>query len=650
MSNKTVQFHNVKRDGNQSNLGGLASAEQTANAEKHASEVGYESIQGWGGALFHTAILNGRDPWEELEVTRKAYPDSKISMLVRGDVLVGYDTNPDDVIYSFISEAAKGGVNVFTIFDGLNDTRNQEVPIRAVQKMKEQGYDVKAQGVICVGDSPAYTMDMYLQSADELYNMGVRDFYIKDPCGVVNPDTMFELVSNLKQKYNDITIGAHVHNTHGLAYASYMAAIEAGIDGIDVAHPEMSENVGHVSSLRMIELIANHPSENVRNRVPLLNIDAIEADSEANATLRLQHQDVEPVYDRDVLKSLHKAKGPGGAASTLKKIMETNMKAVLGLNWRDAQIAIYNNQADMLASLGHPLQVTPHAKNTTEQSAIFLVNRSRKPELKDSLTKPIRKYLTGQFGRVPGKPDPALVAEALRLEGMDKPMEGRPASYLAPRMEKARQMLIDNGVPSASERDVVTVAMWMDEANTGLNHVLKKIRGELKPKEGPKQARFMQDLTDGSGNVYKKNGIPIKSAYDVAMAIGPGTIQKIALDAVEIEKATHGHYKVPKEPEAADTLSLRAAPEYYEEVFEEWENDAKQRIADHTDEISQKLHDAGFVGGQHYAGFEIAKKIIRETCMHLGVSERNIPVLQYKDPVHDKTYKDEPSVTEPNLA
>lgn len=627
---KPVYFNNTIRDSYQSNLAMQPSAKEITEAESHALDVGWHSIQGGGGTFFHVPMLRGRDPWEEQRVMREAYQGIPMSILVRGDTLVGYDINPDDVIHAYVRQMAKEGINGFTIFDGLNDTRNQEVPIRVVNECRDAGADVYAQGVICLGDSPAFTMDLYMDSADKLAAMGVRDFYLKDPCGVVQPDTVYELVSRLKEKY-DRDVYVHAHNTHGLAYVAYIAALEAGADGIDVSHPAMGENVAQPSALRMLHLIEHHPSRHVRNRAPKINIGAIDADFESIARLRMKYRNTEPVFDREVFNALYEAKGPGGAASTLKPIMEANMKAVLGLDWRRAQIEIYKRQAMILGPLGYPLQVTPHAKNTTEQAGreLFL-QKQGKPELSE-LTGPVVKYLTGQLGRVPGNPDPELVQKALGKAGLDVPVSGRAADRLQPRMEKARQMLADQGLTDVKDEDVLTVAMWMDEKQTGLQHVLKKDRGALKPVAEPEFPAFLRDPTNGTGERHmKKVGdaeYPVRWQFEIAEAVGGAAVlELLAQETLELEK--YGHYKAGMG--AAALPEGRAKPEYFEAVYEKWRDEARERIDVFLEEVPGMLYDDGFRSGQLYQAVSLVNDMIADVCKQKGVSNNHVPSVDQR--------------------
>ncbi|MCB9977521.1 MAG: hypothetical protein H6858_07995, partial [Rhodospirillales bacterium] len=616
---KPVFFNNTFRDSYQSNLGMQPSAKEITQAETHMEEVGWHSVQGGGGTFFHVPMLRGRDPWTEQRIVRGAYPNVPMSILVRGDVLVGYDVNPDDVIEAYINEMVDLGINGFTIFDGLNDTRNQAMPIRAVHERRDRGANVYSQGVICMGHTPAFSMDMYMQSAAELAAMDVRDFYLKDPCGLVPPQTVHEFVSRLKDKY-DKDVYVHAHNTHGLAYAIYIAAIEAGADAIDVGHPAMGENVAQPSALRMLELIENHPNSSIRRRAPYLNIGALDADMESLLALRLKYRNTEPVFDREVFEALFEAKGPGGAASTLKAMMEVQFTKVLGMSWRQAQIAIYRRQAAILQRLGHPMQVTPHAKNTTTEAAMDLI---RKVDVSDSsLTLAIRQYLTGQLGRVPGNPDVELVKRALELEGLDAVIDVRPASLLKPRMAEAREKLIDLGLVEPSTQDILTVAMWSDHAGTGLAHVGRKFRGELVEIAPPQLPGYLVDPTNGNPDRHYRNGQPIRWEFEIAEAIGgAAALEAVAQDALDIEKRSHYKNGGP----IVDGDGREAGSEFFDAVYDKWREEAEVRITQFVETIPEMLYEDGFRGAQLIHAVDRANLMIDDICAKKGVSKGLVP-------------------------
>jgi len=606
-----ISFSNVQRDFYQSNGAGLISARERVAAEPNAGKVGWSSLQTAGGTFFHKPMMEGRDPWKEIKTLSAAYPDIERTMLVRGDVLTAYDIMPDDVIEHFMREHAKVGINTFTIFDGLDDFDNMREPIKWANRLREdEGFDTHAQGVICVGQSEAYTMDLYRALAEKLVESGVRDLYIKDPCGVTLPDTMHELVSHLKADF-DAPVYMHTHDTHGLAIATYMAGFEAGADNADVAHPAVAGNVGQPSALRLLHAIQG---SSLSDRAPILDTDAIMADYDSLLNMRMRLSDVEPKFDRQVMEALYEALGPGGAASTLKPIMGENYKQAKGLDWQEAQIEIYAFQAQMLTALGDPLQVTPHAKNTTDSAG---VSRFKDADPQDpstwALSKGTRQLLTGQSGKHPGTPCPTLVERALQEEGMNEVMTGRPADNLAPMMEKAREMLvaraanIENGLSelkvnwananknqitqmrvaralrNPSNADLVTVAMWNNAKNEGLTHVEKRISGELKQAPAPNL---------NSEELSRASGLDTQTSNAILKAIGGATqIERVAQAVLELEKV--GYYRTGYEDAQDLTQEQQNRHTYLDKIYQDVEDEAEAIISEFFAELPAMLNNAG---------------------------------------------------------
>ena len=606
-----IGFSNVQRDYYQSNGAGLISARERIAAEPNAGKVGWRSLQTAGGTFFHKPMMEGRDPWLEIQKLTDAYPDIERTMLVRGDVLTAYDIMPDDVIEHFMREHAKAGINTFTIFDGLDDFDNMREPIKWANRLREdEGFDAHAQGVICVGQSEAYTLDLYIALAEQLVEAGVRDLYIKDPCGVTLPDTMHELVTHLKRDF-EVPVFMHTHDTHGLAIATYMAGFEAGADNADVAHPAVAGNVGQPSALRLLHAIEG---SSFSERAPKLDTDAIMADYHSLLHMRMRLSDVEPKFDREVMEALYEALGPGGAASTLKPIMGENFRQVKGLDWQQAQIEIYDFQAKMLKALGEPLQVTPHAKNTTDTAG---VSRFKDADPNDpttwTLSKGTRQLLTGQSGKHPGTPCPVLVERALKEEGLDEVMTGRPADNLAPMMQEAREMLvaeaanIEKGLSdlkinwanankqqikqmrvakalrNPSNADLVTVAMWNNAKKEGLTHVVKRISGELK--QAPAPGNKIDELS-------RDAGLDTQTTNAILNAIGGATeIERVAQAVLELEKV--GYYRTGYEDAENLSQEQQGRHNYLAKIYQDVEDEAEGVVSQFFAELPNALNDAG---------------------------------------------------------
>ncbi len=660
-----VKIQNTIRDTNQSNFAGVLSAKQMTEAENHAGEVGYSSIQAGGGTFFAVPVTEGRDPWDEFKIMREAYPDTPLSILVRGDTLVGYDDNPNDVIEAYIKQSAEAGVDIFTIFDGFNDTRKQA---KVIEEVKKNGKH--AQGVICVSDSEVYTMELYKKSAQELYDAGADSFYIKDPVGVTSPDDIRELVSWLKDEFPDKEVQIHTHNTHGMAYPIYMAAIEAGVDTIDCGNPASAENVGQPSVLRMVDLIENHPNPDVAARAPDLDMGKIGCDLEDLYALRFQYRDFTPKFDKNIFDAMYAAKAPGGASSTLKSMVHSNTSGMLGLDWDDAQVGIYRVQEKLIPLIGSPLQVTPHAKNTTSQAVFALLHFAGHGEygekirdlkqgsnasgnvlefinnvldskeevivegrgamlegdafmldaMQSKITVDIAKMLAGRLGNAPGVAGDDLMSNPKVVEQIlpEDKRDIRPSDLLDPGMEAARASIVAAGFGDPELNDVVTVALL---SSKGLDHVNKKLGGELVSSPVPNMPKYAQDIS--GGDIVIRNGVKMKGEHDVFVAMGgAAVIESVAQDVVELEKK--GHYKT-----VSNNGANAASDNFYSDIYKEWHATAKGDVDEYVNDLPQILYDAGFEPVQLVSAIGIAEDILKDACVNKGVSFENIPVIEY---------------------
>ncbi|HEX2923676.1 MAG TPA: pyruvate carboxylase subunit B, partial [Chloroflexota bacterium] len=225
----------VLRDSHQSLLATRMKLEDMIPAMEQLDEIGYWSLEVWGGATFDSCMrfLN-EDPWERLRIMRKRMPKTRLQMLLRGQNTVGYRHYADDVVERFVGKSVENGMDVFRIFDALNDVRNMETAIRAVKK--EGGH---VQATVCYTISPVHSNDGFVEMAKELLEIGADSICIKDMAGLISPSDAFELVSRLKA-VTDVPISMHCHYTSGMASMAYFSAAMTGIDLVDCAISSMS--------------------------------------------------------------------------------------------------------------------------------------------------------------------------------------------------------------------------------------------------------------------------------------------------------------------------------------------------------------------------------------------------------------------------
>ncbi|HYO18239.1 MAG TPA: pyruvate carboxylase subunit B, partial [Dermatophilaceae bacterium] len=239
------------RDAHQSLMATRMAMEDMVGACADIDAAGYWSVECWGGATFDACIrfLN-EDPWERLRTFRTLLPNSRLQMLLRGQNLLGYRHYGDDVVDHFVEKAAENGMDVFRVFDALNDTRNVERAIAAVKKVGKH-----AQGTICYTTSPLHTIDGYVRQARELADVGVDSLAIKDMAALLKPQPAYDIVSAIKAEIPGMQINVHCHATTGVTLVSLMKAIEAGADVVDTAISSLSLGPGHNPTESLQEML-----------------------------------------------------------------------------------------------------------------------------------------------------------------------------------------------------------------------------------------------------------------------------------------------------------------------------------------------------------------------------------------------------------
>ncbi|NLC02437.1 MAG: pyruvate carboxylase subunit B, partial [Pseudomonas formosensis] len=246
----------ILRDAHQSILATRMRLEDMLPIADKLDRVGFWSVESWGGATFDACIRYlGEDPWERIRELKKAMPNTRQQMLLRGQNLLGYRHYADDVVEKFVERAAVNGVDVFRVFDAMNDPRNLETALKAVHQVGKH-----AQGTISYTTSPVHTLDMWVDLARRIEDMGADSLAIKDMAGILTPYVAFELVSRLKQTLS-IPIHMQCHATAGLSSAAILKAAEAGIDNVDTAISSMSMTYGHSPTESIVAMFQNTPRD-----------------------------------------------------------------------------------------------------------------------------------------------------------------------------------------------------------------------------------------------------------------------------------------------------------------------------------------------------------------------------------------------------
>ena len=430
------------RDGHQSSIATRLRTEDMLPLAPEMDKVGFHSMEVWGGATFDVCIrfLN-EDPWERLRTLKRLMPNTPLQMLLRGQNLVGYRNYPDDVVEEFIREAASSGIDIFRIFDALNDERNLETSIRVVKECGKH-----AQATICYSltesrmGGEVFNLDYYLEKARKLQDLGADSLCIKDMAGLISPYDAYELVRGIKRAV-DIPVQLHTHYTSGMASMSYLKAAEAGVDVVDTALAPLALR----SSQPAVEpLLA---SLRGTERDPGLDLDLIFRLGERLEEILKGYRDYfdttrVAVIDTKVLQ--HQI--PGG--------MTTNLVAQLKeAKALDRLPEVYEEIPRTRKDMGYPPLVTPTSQIVGVQAVLNVLFGRYK-----MITQQVKDYFYGLYGRPPAPVNPEV--QKLALKGYPRgetPIDCRAADVLEPEMEKAREAT--RGI-ARSRGDVLIYALY----------------------------------------------------------------------------------------------------------------------------------------------------------------------------------------------
>ena len=401
-------------------------------------DAGYYSLECWGGATFDVCMRFLREnPWERLRQIKKACPKTPLQMLLRGQNILGYKHYPDDIVDRFVALACENGMDIFRVFDALNDPRNLEQAIAAVKK-----YGGHAQGTISYTTSPVHTVANYVKLAKEQADMGIDSLCIKDMAGILTPGAARELIGALVKALPEIPVQVHSHMTSGMAAAMYMAAVEAGAGCVDCAISTMSSFSSQPPTESVMTILESEGFDTGLDRAKLTEIN------DYFKKLKLKRQPascakVEPV-DAGVL--VHAI--PGGMISNLRsQLAQQNALARLP----EVLEELPKTRADM----GYPPLVTPTSQIVGVQAVLNVLGGKRYGMVTDET----RRYAAGYYGRTPAPIEPKL---RKKLCGSLKPITCRPADLLKPGLAAAARD-IPAGLVKAEE-DILSYCLFPEVA------------------------------------------------------------------------------------------------------------------------------------------------------------------------------------------
>ena len=403
------------RDAQQSLLGGHLRGDEIVPVAAKMDAIGFTAMEAFGGATFETQVRRGENPWEYLRDLAKVTPNTPIQALIRGQNLLANRNFPDDVVELFVKHAAKCGVDVFRVFDPLNDLRNMEAAVGAALKAKK-----KVQGALSYAISPAHNIELWCSLAKGLVNMGCHEVVIKDTSGLLSPQATWELVTALKETV-DVPIDVHSHCSSGMAPMAYMAAVEAGAQILDVA---MSPLAWGTSQPAVESVVAALKGGEYDTGLDLAKMWDIQSDVEV---LKRKHiDDLSPFADR-VDASILRYQMPGLMLEDVhRQLAERNASGRL------AEVLEEANRVRL--ELGYPPLVAPIRQMIATQAVYNVIGGNRYA----TVTQELKDYLQGLYGRPPVPADPELRRLVL---GREEPITIRPADLLEPQVEAARMQL-----------------------------------------------------------------------------------------------------------------------------------------------------------------------------------------------------------------
>ncbi|TEU18769.1 MAG: oxaloacetate decarboxylase subunit alpha [Anaerolineales bacterium] len=421
----------ILRDAHQSLLATRMRTDDMLPIAEKLDQVGYHSVEMWGGATFDSAMrfLN-EDPWERIRKLKEKMPNTPFQMLLRGQNIVGYKHYPDDIVEKFVVLAKRNGIDIFRIFDAVNDVRNMA---GAMKVAKREGAHVQAS--ICYTISPVHDIPSYIEMAKDLAELGADSICIKDMAGLISPYVAYDLVSELK-KAVDLPIQLHTHYTSGMASTAVLKAVEAGVDVVDTA----ISSIAGITSQPPTESIVRILQETPRNTGLDLNLLAEIAAYFAAA--RKHYAKFESGLTGVDVRVLQ-FQIPGGMLSNLVSQLR-EQKA------ENRYEEVLKEVPRVRAELGYPPLVTPSSQIVGTQATLNVILGERYKVIPEE----VKNYVRGMYGRPPAPIDPEVKKQVL---GDEEPIDCRPADLIPPGYEKAKGEI---GDLARSEEDIISYALF----------------------------------------------------------------------------------------------------------------------------------------------------------------------------------------------
>lgn len=426
----------VLRDAHQSLLATRMRTEDMLPIAHELDAIGFWSVEMWGGATFD-ACLRYLDecPWDRLRLIREAMPHTRLQMLLRGQNIVGYRNYPDDAVEYFVEKSADNGIDVFRVFDAMNDIRNMKTSMDAV---KRTGKTLEA--AISYTISPVHSLEYFLDFAERLVEAGTDVLAVKDMAGLLSPYVARELIGELKTRFA-VPVHLHSHCTTGMAQMAYIMAVEAGVDIIDTAISTLSHGTSQPATEALVVALKDTPHDTG------LDLGRLNGIANYFTDVRGKYSDFESPVSNRVNAEIVESQIPGGMLSNLvTQLRQQNAEGRLDDVLEEVQA--------VRKDLGYPPLVTPTSQIVGSQATLNVLTGKRY----GVVTMEVRNYVMGHYGAPPGEVSDEMKDMVL---GKKDPIRCRPADLLKPRMEDARKEI---GDLAASEEDLLSYTLFPDIA------------------------------------------------------------------------------------------------------------------------------------------------------------------------------------------
>ncbi|QSB01708.1 sodium-extruding oxaloacetate decarboxylase subunit alpha [Methylomonas sp. EFPC1] len=421
----------ILRDAHQSLIATRMRTEDMLPACAMLDDIGYWSLECWGGATFDACLrFLKEDPWERLSKLKAALPNTRLQMLLRGQNLLGYRHYSDDVVRKFVETAARNGMDVFRIFDALNDIRNLETAIEATREAGKH-----AQGTICYTTSPVHDIASFIKLGKGLADLGCDSIAIKDMAGLLTPYVAGELVKALKDAV-DLPLHLHCHATAGLAEMCQLKAIEAGCEHVDTALSSWAGGTSHPPTESLVTALRGTDYDTG------LDLDKLQAVNQYFLDVRKKYRRFESEFT-GIDTRVHIFQVPGGMISNLANQLKER-------NALDRMAEVYKEIPEVRKDLGYPPLVTPTSQIVGTQAVLNVLTGKRY----ETISNEVKRYLHGGYGKAPAPVNAQLQAKAV---GKEEVIECRPADLLKPEFEHLRNEIAHLAM---NDEDVLSFAMF----------------------------------------------------------------------------------------------------------------------------------------------------------------------------------------------